>query len=143
MARVKGKKVLSVYIQEDIYNQLNQLVKQKYTCLKGGKSQEVEDALRHWLRLHTHKNTQILFPQKMNPAPKEFKVFQQVKHYIIKYKHKSDSYLNQPRQVSLRELREAISAIRGSDERTIKKWLKAFERNHFIKWIAGEVYELN
>jgi len=37
---------------------------------------------------------------------------------------------------------DAISAIRGTDKRTIRKWMDLFVKYKLIKWIAGEIFEV-
>jgi len=46
-------------------------------------------------------------------------------------------------QVSKREIEKAIMNIRGIDERTIQRWLKALEVFEFIKPLNAYVYQLN
>jgi hypothetical protein len=45
----KGKVLLQVYVSEDLAKKLKSVVKEKYESLRGGLSQEVEQALRAWV----------------------------------------------------------------------------------------------
>ena len=72
----------------------------------------------------------------MNPSPKAYIVFENVKQYLRR------KWGILPQQVSYSDLAEAISAVRGSDKRTIKKWISEFLKYRLIKTIAPNVYEL-
>ena len=47
--RVRDKVGVYVYLDEDVYRMLRELVRSKYDSLRGGLSREVNEALRHWL----------------------------------------------------------------------------------------------
>jgi len=136
------KAQIKVWVSEEIANKLRQLIQLKHKKYrKGLLSEEVEEALRFWIALHT--NAQIskelsscLTP---NPTPRVAMVFRQVKAYLLR-----NYYTQLPAgyQIPAKHLREAIAAVRGSDPRTIKKWMKAFADFHLIKHIAGELWEI-
>jgi hypothetical protein len=133
----KGKKAILVYIDEKVAEKLYLLVRQKYGNLTGGLSNEVEESLRNWLGLHMqHTNAQKI--KEVNPIPKTFTIFQQVKNYL---KNKYFDGIT-PQQVPLSLIREAIEVIRGSDKRTVEKWLKEFAKWKLIKEIAPQIFEL-
>jgi len=35
----------------------------------------------------------------------------------------------------------AISSLRGTDERTVKKWIRLFEKYKVIKWVTPSMIE--
>ncbi|RLC73723.1 MAG: hypothetical protein DRI26_00095 [Chloroflexi bacterium] len=130
---------LHVLIPRSLDRALRELIARKYgEFRKGLLSWEVTQALTYWVSLHTQKHTKSadLIINQVNPVPKVFIVYRQVKDYILR-KH---GYPVQ--QISYDELREAISSIRGSDPRTIKKWIRIFMESKLIKLIAPHVYEL-
>ena len=133
-----SKKVqLKVYIDEEINKKLREIIVMKYRTLeKGLLSREVQEALAYWIRLHTQRHTGPVQLNKLNPHPKAFDVFEQVKDYLRK------KYKYLPQQVTFNDLAEAISAVRGSDKRTIRKWLDEFLKWKLVKPIAPQVFEL-
>ena len=132
----RGKVGVYVYIDKELYEKLRTLVKAKYPYLRGGLSKEVEEALAYWIRLHTHRHTKKFVVERMNPQPKVFQVFEQVKDYLKR------KYMFLPQQVTWRDLEEAISAVRGSDRRTIRKWITELLKWKLVKPIAPQVYEI-
>lgn len=128
-----GKVKVGVYISSSLWREFRELVILKYDCFHGSLSLEVEEALRNWLNLHTQKHVEV---EPVNPTPKAKRVWEQVKDYI----RMKQGFIG--RQITLELLREAISAIRGSDPRTISKWLREFERYHLIRHVAGHVWEI-
>jgi len=132
----KGKAQLNVLISEKLKNKLIDLVKVKYPSLRGGLSTEVENALAHWISLHTQKHTNSSQINKINPLPKAKVVFEQIKVYL------KEKYGFPPQQVTYRDLEEAISMVRGSDKRTVRKWMNEFIKWKLIKHIVGQVYEI-
>jgi len=131
----KGKVGVYIYVDEKIWQEFRDLVRQKHDEMYG-LSIEVEEALRNWLRMHTQMHTKTLVPNKVNPTPKVHQVYRQIKEYL------RQKYGFVYQQVPRRDIVEAISAIRGSDPRTIKKWFKQLLQYRLIKNIAGEVFEI-
>ncbi|MDH5815660.1 MAG: hypothetical protein QE164_02565 [Candidatus Nezhaarchaeota archaeon] len=133
-----GKARLDVYIDERLYKKLRELARQKYENFRGALSNEVEEAIRHWILLHAqsaHKSY-----GKLNPEPKVFRAFRQVKEYMVK--RFGYEYLGSGQQFPKKHIVEAIAAVRGADEKTINKWMKRFINAKLIKHIAGEVWEI-
>jgi len=62
-------------------------------------------------------------------------ICEQVINYLI-----SDGFR---KQVSKKEVQKAIMFIKGIDERTIKRWLKALEIFEFLIPINAHLYEIN
>ena len=134
----KGKKVLYVYISEDLDKRLRELIAKKYgVFVKGLLSAEVEAALYAWLAEHTHTQTEefATSTQKrelVNPIPKHMKVFRKCLEYI---REKYGVNFDEVHQLPLKFMVEAIQATRGADKRTVKKWLKLFRDLKLIKFI--------
>ncbi|MEM1710564.1 MAG: hypothetical protein QW820_06710 [Sulfolobales archaeon] len=141
MPRVPGGKVgVYVYIDENLYKEFRRLVFSKYENFHGVLSREVEHALRAWIAMHTQKHTNLKVINKPNPQPKVYEVFQQVKEYLKKVYGYDD--VGTERQIPRKHLIAAISAVRGTDARTISKWMDLFMKYKLIKWIGGEVFEV-
>jgi hypothetical protein len=123
----KGKKVLFVYISEDLYKQLIEIAPAWYGKSHGAISALVEDALRHYLtpRLHT-ASTQ-------NPRLGVRSVYNQVVEKVKEIMH----YDFKPTEIPEKILDQAVAEVRGSDPRTIAKWKGIFERAKLIKYIGG------
>lgn len=47
------------------------------------------------------------------------------------------------KQVSIEEIYRAIENIRGSDQRTKKKWLKFMVDHGYLKWITHRILEIS
>jgi len=135
----RGKVGIYVCIDEKLYREFRDLVRQKHDKFRGALSYEVEEAIRHWVLLHT-QNTHKTEMGKFNPEPKVNRVFRQVKEYMIR--RFGYIYLGSGSQFPRRHIVEAIAAVRGDDERTINKWMKRFIDAKLIKHIAGEVWEV-
>jgi len=89
--------------------------------------------------MHTQNHTKIL--RKANPNnPKIHRVFQEIKAYM----QEKFGYAALPpgHRVPRSHLAEAIAAVRGTDNRTIKKWMRDFEKFKLIRWIGGEIWEI-
>ena len=130
------------YLDKDVVQKFRELIALKYkTVERGLLSWEAQQALVHWIALHTNAQTskEISNCLTPNPTPRVAKVFRQVKAYLLR-----NYYTQLPAgyQIPAKHLREAIAAVRGSDPRTIKKWMKAFVDFHLIKYIAGELWEI-
>ena len=125
---------IHVWISEDVDRKLRELIQQKYKEFqKGILSAEVEIALRNHIAAHMNSKNKFEV-EEANPQPRAYFVYQQVKGYLAKQ--------NIVYQGPLRKIKEAISAIRGSDPRTIRKWLREFERWKLVKMVAPNIYEL-
>jgi len=130
---------LKVYIDRKLNRKFRSLIQSKYEGYKKGLlSYEAEMALRHWIALHT--NTQkSLEDRKPNPTPKVSLVFAEVKNYLL-----SNFYyeLKPGQQIPKVHLEKAIMKTRGSDPRTIKKWLRAFHKMGLVKPITSATWEI-
>jgi hypothetical protein len=125
-------------IDKDTLDKLRELVSVKYEGYeKGLLSMEVEQAIQSWLAAHK-QNT--LFPakgMKVNPAPKSALLKHQIYEYL-----KQARGIDHPYTISTNFLREAISALRGSDPRTINRWVDELVKFGQIKLLyGGEIVE--
>jgi hypothetical protein len=134
----KGKVRISVLIRKEIADRLWELIKMKYERPHGMLSYEVEQALQAWLAAHT-RGAQVL-ATKANPQPRAVRVWEEVKRYL----REQFGYVCFPTgtQVPREHIIRAIAAIRGDDERTIRKWLERFQRYHLLKQISFDVFEV-
>ena len=137
----RGKVGVMVIIDKEVWDEFRKLAFMKHDHFRGALSYEVEQALRNWLALHRssagEKNQRI--PAKVNPKPKVAAAFDQVKEYLSK---KFNCPITTGAQVSRSHIIEAISNTRGTDPKTISKWLSLFEKLKLIKHVSGEVYEV-
>jgi len=135
-----GKVELHVLIPEDLYRQLVEIAPLYYGKGRGGMSYIVEEALRQFLtpRLHTQTYTQTV--SRINPKGSIRSVYYRVKEKI------KEIMGFVPFEVPEKTLTIAISEVRGSDPRTIEKWLNIFEKSGLIKYVSGfkpnRVFEL-
>jgi hypothetical protein len=136
----EDKVQLKVWIPRKLFDEIRQLAWSKYGKFHGALSFEVEQALAVWLATHTQNHTKQITINQSNPMPKIYKVWSQVKAYL-REKFGYDAIIPQ-QMIPKKHIIEAISAIRGNDQRTIKKWLDLFLKYEVIKWIGGEVYEV-
>jgi len=136
----EDKVKLQVWISRKLFDELRRLAWSKYGRFHGALSYEVEQAIGVWLATHTQNHTKQLAFNTVNPQPKVFIVWSQVKAYL---KEKFGYNTIIPQQlIPKKHIIEAITAIRGSDERTIQKWLNNFLKFQILKWVGGEVYEV-
>ena len=136
----EGKCILYVYIDRNLDKRLRELIIRKYgEYRKGLLSAEVEAALQAWLATHKITQTASESADRVNPTPRYWIVFQKCVAWI-ESKYRID--FKEVHQIPARFLREAIAAVRGSDKRTIRKWLEIFEQQKLIKWIAPELIEV-
>jgi hypothetical protein len=137
---VKTRKVrICLFISEELEAKLRALINQKYKLYeKGLLSNEVELALRNWIALHTNAQT-TLDINPPNPTPKVALVFAQVKQYLLNNWYYE---LLPGQQIPLTHLEKAIMAVRGSDKRTVRRWLESFHKMGLVKPITASVWEL-
>lgn len=125
-----GKVQVKIYLSEEVVEKLRDLVKEKYDG-QWGLSWEVEEAIRAWLRLqHAQIHT-----SKLNPSRPH--VHQAMDAIIFKLREMGCLI-----QCSTSDLRKAISEVRGSDERTFKKWSEILVKEGRLKWIGTYTYEI-
>ena len=138
--RKKSDKVqLLIWVPPSVDNDFRQMIQNKYERYQRGMlSYEGEMALRHWVGLHTGtQNTN----HKLNPTPKVQSVYALVKNYLLNQSYREDGsprYNEIPSgaQIPTKHLILAIQNIRGSDKRTVNKWLERFQQNGLIRLIS-------
>lgn len=127
------KELFAVRIDRDLIDRFKEYVVGKYGKLHGALGPEVHEALNHWLKeqvLAAHTNTRI------NPGiPRTQMICERIVHRL----RKDRGCLNQCHE---NDLRWAITHQRGSDPRTIKKWISTLERLGRIKRYAHRVWEI-
>jgi hypothetical protein len=129
----EGKKGLYIYLDEAVYEALMSLIKRKYEGLHGVLSAEVQHAIAHWIKQHESTLTQTT--HKINPAIPRSHV---VANAIINRLRNAGFY----NQCAKRDLIKAIEDERGSDPRTVEKWMKFLVRNGYLKWLNPNVLEV-
>lgn len=135
-----SKTQLLLWIDENVDTQFRQLIQKKYDKFeKGMLSQEGEIALRYWLSLHTDTQKRDELPLKPAITPKVQSIFFKIKDFLL-----MDYYYELPpgQQIPTVHLHRAIQNVRGSDERTIQKWMKTFHKNGLIKPVTSATWEI-
>jgi DNA-binding transcriptional ArsR family regulator len=159
----KGKRILYVYIDESLYNQLKELaLAQSHDKLHGAISRFVENIIREYLAkpvnpsgglesppfTHTHTNvytlTQPVNGRSYTIRDKVLEVFKEVVNAYITTQ-KLDYY---PYELPYWKFAQTIEKVIGSDPRTVDKWIDKFKNhglieievrggNRFIKILQG------
>ena len=126
---------LQVYIEKRVDSDLRTLIAEKYqTFEKGLLSYEVQKAIE--ARISTYKTTHETPIRPPNPIPKVHIIREQVKEYLRNEYHYYDIH-----EVPLKHVIEAIGQVRGTDTRTIRKWVTNFERYKILKFVTPQVVE--
>ena len=127
----RGKKFIQVYISEEIYNKLIDIIKTKYSKLHGALSKEVEEALKLWLRVQSSaaETNAYIFPV----APKVHRGLEKI--------FKALKELGFFHQFTLNDWIKACAMTVGHDPRTYKKYLKYALMFNKIKRVSGDVYQ--
>lgn len=138
---IEDKVQLKVYISKKVVDELRMLIMHKYDrYVRGLLSHEVELALQNYIaefrRTHTNAH-KISVSERSNPFPKVRIVFEQVKEWL-----RENYGYTLFDTIPKRHLIDGISAVRGSDPRTIRKWLREFEKAKLIKWISYGAVEV-
>jgi hypothetical protein len=123
-------------IDDGLVTKFRQFVAEQYgKASKGLLSFEASQALQAWIS--THKGTQTeLLHKPPNPVPNVFVVKEEVKKYLQETFGYERIY-----KVPKSHLIIALSSLRGTDERTIRKWIRLFEKYKVIKWVTPNVVE--
>jgi hypothetical protein len=130
---------IGLWIDARTAQKFRNLVQIKYqTYQKGLLSYEAEMAFRHWLALHTNAQTP-LEAKPPNPVPRVAIVFAEVKAVLLREWYYE---LKPGQQIPLAHIRKAIADVRGSDDRTVRRWLREFERNGLMKPTTSATWEV-
>jgi hypothetical protein len=140
MAQKVQRVKIGLFIDTEIASKFRSLIQEKYkTYEKGLLSYEAEMALRHWLSLHAGTQTSVNM-NVPNPTPKVALVFAQVKNLLMtKFGYFE---IKTGQQIPKIHLENAIADVRGSDERTVVKWLKLFGKMKLVKPITAGMWEI-
>lgn len=135
------KEKLLITIRKDLADKFRHLLMEKYPKYERGLlSYEAELALNYWINLHTKtQNSEASKIAPINPTPKVVTVFIAVKDYLVR---KYYDELHPGSQIHEAHLREAIANVRGTDERTVRNWIRRFSESKLIKHIAGVIWEI-
>ena len=136
---------LKVSIPKSVSTRFRELVNMKHPRFeKGVLSYELEQAMRQYIAsymtTHTHIDAKVqpqIKAEQSNPNPTIYKLKQDIFKYFID----SQLYLEVPQFVPTQHLVNAIAALKGVDNRTVKKYLQLLERFGCIKKSGTHVYE--
>jgi len=131
MIEIEKKIKIQGWIPKSLDAKFRELITQKYNKYERGLlSYELEMALRSWLSLHADTQRSIDAKKHPNPEPKARIAFFKIKSYLL-----SNFYyeLSPGQQVPLIHLHRAIENVIGTDQRTINKWMRIFDKNGLIK----------
>ena len=125
---------VKVYLDPGLEKEFRELVKMKYDTFHGAVSQEVSDALGHWINLHKQSlDAHTKMHTKLNPrTPKLHAWLREIIRELGPAVH----------QASRQDLERAISRTRGSDDRTIDKWIGLLVKNGYLKVLNFWVFEV-
>jgi len=133
-----AKKVqLKVYVDPDLLERLWSIIRKKWSeRTYGARAAEVSDAIAYWINRHQetlelHTNTH----KPINPAfPRVHLICRQIVEAV---KKRGFTF-----QVPASVVEKEIGEIRGSDRRTIRKWLKNLTKYGYMKWIQLRLLEI-
>ena len=111
---------------------LREYIKQVYSgSIHGALSIEVQNAIAEYLRIkHAQIHTRPLNPR----TPTVHRICREIVQYL-----KDQGFIN---QVSTRVLTKTVGEVRGTDKRTVWKWIKQLEENGYIKSIGTYTWEI-
>ena len=133
----KVKVCLSV--SRKLFQQYRQFLAEKFGEMRKGLiSSEIENAIavymaEHERHTHTEQKHEIKSP---NPTPRVQKVRESIKSYL-QFEFGYDVIY----QVPLTQVKQAIAMTRGTDERTIRKWLDTFEEYYLMRYVGANMVE--
>ena len=122
MTSTDDKIQFKVYISANVVERFKRMISIKYPAYKQGlMSREVEEAMtRHIGIFNTQAHSTQIPIDKDNPIHQVHRLKEDIKQYLVK----SGRYEEEPRFVPNKLLEEAIGALRGLDNRTLRKWKK-------------------
>src|ERR1043165_6208820 len=132
----EDKEQFNLFISRSVKDRFRRMVALKYqTVERGLVSYEAEQALISWLAMigtQTQSTQANLTNKKGNPIPIVHNLKNAVKDYLMN----TGRYEDMPQFVPNKLLIEAISAIKGTDTRTLKKWTKLLQQYECIKQVG-------
>lgn len=129
---------VKIYIPKNLDTKFRQFLNEKYEKYQQGTlSLEICEAMQYWLSLHT--NAQKTLEQRIpNPDTKVKLAYHQVKGELLRFYDEIES----GKIIPISQFEKAIMETRGSDERTVKKWRKVFDKMGLTKFINNAVMEI-
>ena len=132
-----------IYIDKELLEEFK-----RFCIIKHGKyewglySQEIELALRHWMSLHSFAHSKSELDIKVpslskNPPSRVQLVYNMVKEYLWQ-EYQID--VLETDFIPIQFVERAIKVIRGTDPRTVKKWINAMKEFGLIK-VRGKLVE--
>jgi hypothetical protein len=124
----KNKVQINAVININTYEQLRRLATMIYGGGKGSYSKIIEDAIAYYAKS---------INEAQNPGNHRKPSVEQAWQGILEYIKRKHNDPLPPEEIHEKELIEAIAATRGSDKRTIRKWLNTLQELKYIEYIAG------
>ena len=128
----KGKRGIYAYLDENVHDSLWDYIKEAYpNSTYGAVSSVLQTAVVEFLRIkHTQIHTTPLNPK----TPTLHRICRQIIQSL-----KDEGFID---QVNSRTLAQKIGEIRGSDKRTVRKWIQQLKINGYIKNIGTYSWEI-
>ena len=141
--RRRKKVKVGFFLDEELVEEFRRFVVLKHGKYeKGIFSYEMELALRHWMSLHSFAQSRSELDIKVpniskNPPSRVQLVYNMVKEYLWQ-EYRID--VLETDFIPIQFVERAIKVIRGTDPRTIKKWINAMKEFGLIK-VRGKLVE--
>ncbi len=133
---MRKKVKLGIWVDAVLIEEFRRFVAEQYGKISHGLlGFEVSQALQAWMSAHKGTQTELMH-KPPNPIPNVFQVKEQVKEYL-----RGTFGYEQIYKIPKNHLIMAISSLRGTDERTVKKWIRLFEKYKVIKWVTPSMIE--
>lgn len=130
---VEEKEKIGLSIKKEIMDDFRRFLAEKYGDVrKGYISSEVEQAIQAWIC--THKAHIVM--NKPNPSHDLRVIKNEIEKYLTVTFGYRDIY-----QVPRKHFEFAIGAVRGTDQRTVRKWSMLLEKYGLIKWLTPNLVE--
>jgi hypothetical protein len=138
------KQQFKVYISPKVIERFKyEIAINRETISRGLISQEVEKALNQYIAFQRAQRTQQQNTRRRDRLVVEGlppKVYQ-LREDIYKYLIDCEFYLEVPQCIPEKHLIQAISTLRGTDKRTIFKWIRILKQYKVIKESGVHEYE--
>ena len=140
MTSTDDKIQFKVYISARVVERFKRMISIKYPAYKQGLiSKEVEEAMtRHVGIFNTQAQSTQTPIDKDNPVHQVYRLKEDIKQYLVK----SGRYEEEPRFVPNKLLEEAIGALRGLDNRTLRKWKKLLQQYGCLNSVGVSQWEI-
>ncbi len=132
----------NVYIPRNVLEKFRNMIAMKHQSFRRGLlSTEVKEALLSWIALNnthaqgTHEEPKY---QMVNPIPTIRKLKMDICNYLTEVKQ----YQEVPQFIPDKFLIEGISSLKGTDNRTVKKYVKLLQQYGCIKQVGVHQWEI-